>query len=287
MTWFAGLPQIARRALLGGAALTVLLFASWGIVFHIGAVQRIDASIYNGFYRFGLKPHVGGIANAIANLCDPVPYVFLCLAPVLLAIRRDRFLLAAVILAILLAANVTTEVLKPLMAAPRPDEFTVRPVGEPSWPSGHATASMSLALCTLLACPPNWRPRAAALGAAFALAVTYSFLSLGWHYPSDVLGGYLVASAWTLFGAGGYAAFQSRRSVARESRPARVATIDALAPSLVVLSAAVLVVAAVALVRPEAVLDYVRSHKVFVVGAGLIGGLAVSLSAGVMMTLRR
>ena len=28
--------------------------------------------------------------------------------------------------------------------------------------------------------------------AAFAIAVSYSFLELGWHYPSDVLGGFLI-----------------------------------------------------------------------------------------------
>ena len=60
---------------------------------------------------------------------------------------------------------------------------------------------MSLALCAVLAAPPRLRPAVARAMAAFAVAVCYSFLALGWHYPSDVLGGFLVALDWTLLGA--------------------------------------------------------------------------------------
>ena len=35
------------------------------------------------------------------------------------------------------------------------------------------------------------------LGGAFAVGVAYAVLVLGWHYPSDVLGGFLVAGLWT------------------------------------------------------------------------------------------
>ena len=93
----------------------------------------------------------------------------------------------------------TTQLLKPLLAAPRPITLLEFPVvAAASWPSGHATAVMSLALCSVLAAQARLRPFVAALGAAFAVAVCYSFLELGWHYPSDVLGGFLVAAAWTL-----------------------------------------------------------------------------------------
>ena len=56
---------------------------------------------------------------------------------------------------------------------------------------------MTLALCAILVAPPALRAAAAMLGGAFAVGVGYGVLVLGWHYPSDVLGGFLVAGLWT------------------------------------------------------------------------------------------
>ena len=56
---------------------------------------------------------------------------------------------------------------------------------------------MTLALCAVLVAPPALRAATAVLGGAFAVGVGYAVLVLGWHYPSDVLGGFLVAGLWT------------------------------------------------------------------------------------------
>lgn len=281
------LPGLARRALWGALALCALLILLWVAEFHVAAVQRLDARIFNGFFGLGQRPHVGGLASFIAGLCDPSRYVFLCVAPLAIALWRRRYLLAAVIAATLLAANATTEVLKPLLASPRPGGVTIHHVSEVSWPSGHATAAMTLALCIVLACPPHRRPYAAALGAAFAVAVSYSFLSLGWHYPSDVLGGFLVASIWTLLAVATYTRYRDRHGRSTEPHSAAPPTAEALAPSAVMLSATLLVVGLVAAVRPAPVVDYVRAHIVFVAGAGGIGALAVVLSTGFALALGR
>jgi membrane-associated phospholipid phosphatase len=55
---------------------------------------------------------------------------------------------------------------------------------------------MALAWAAILVAPRAARPVIAALGGAFALAVGASLLLLAWHLPSDVLGGYLVATLW-------------------------------------------------------------------------------------------
>jgi membrane-associated phospholipid phosphatase len=60
---------------------------------------------------------------------------------------------------------------------------------------------MSFALCGVLVTPTRLRPLVVAVGAAFAVAIFCSFLTLEWHYPSDVIAGFLVASIWTLLGA--------------------------------------------------------------------------------------
>jgi membrane-associated phospholipid phosphatase len=68
---------------------------------------------------------------------------------------------------------------------------------DPSFPSGHAMASLALA-CTLgIVCwPTRWRWLAWGAGLTFALGVSWSRLYLAAHYPSDVLAGWLVTWAW-------------------------------------------------------------------------------------------
>ena len=108
--------------------------------------------------------------------------------------------MAVVVPAILLGANVTTQLLKPALADPRAASTCTasRSIYPGSWPSGHSTASMSLALCCVLVVGPRLRPLAALLGAGYAIAVGYALVALGYHLPSDVLGGYLVAATFTL-----------------------------------------------------------------------------------------
>ena len=80
---------------------------------------------------------------------------------------------------------------------------------------------MTLALCTVIAAPARRRPAVAAAMVAFALAVCYSFLELGWHYPSDVFGGYLVAATWTLVGIAGLSVYDARKAAAGGAGDAR------------------------------------------------------------------
>ena len=70
---------------------------------------------------------------------------------------------------------------------------------------------MSLALCCVLVVGPQLRALAALLGAGYAIAVGYALVALGWHLPSDVLGGFLVAATFTLLGAAALAALEARR----------------------------------------------------------------------------
>src|SRR6201999_3106544 len=139
---------------------------------------------------------------------------------VLVAFLRGRPRVAITLAVILLCANEATELLKPLLGGPR-DPVPGVSLSDASWPSGHATAAMSLCLCWVIAVPARLRPAVAAIMAAFAIAVSYSFLELGWHYPSDVLGGVLVAGTWTLVGIAGLSIFEARRGASpAETSPA-------------------------------------------------------------------
>jgi membrane-associated phospholipid phosphatase len=206
----------AAPGLAGAAACVLLLVATWFLAFHVEFLRDADQRVFSGF--FGLHTHrrIEPVARFLAGLCDPLPYVYLGLVPIVAAALRRRPGAALAACGILIGANLTTELLKPLLAEPRAASLLggVSPVSPASWPSGHATAAMALALAAVVAAPTRIRPVVAALGAGFAMLVSYSFLALGWHYPSDVFGGFLVAAAWGLVGLAAMRA-SDRRAVMR------------------------------------------------------------------------
>ncbi len=66
-----------------------------------------------------------------------------------------------------------------------------------SFPSGHAMGSMTFALVlVLLAWHTRWRWPVTLLAAAFVVLVGYSRVYLGVHFPSDILAGWMAATAW-------------------------------------------------------------------------------------------
>ncbi len=279
-----------KRALTGAGIGVVLLALTWVLGLHVGAFERADQSIYRGFYALGERRRIDAVASFIAHLCNPNPYVYLAAVPVLVALLRGRSRVLLAIAVILLGANATTELLKPLLAHPRAAGLLhgVSTPSPASWPSGHATAAFSLALCCVLAAPARLRPAVATLGAAFAVAVSYSFLSLGWHFPSDVLGGFLVATIWTLLAiAGVYAADQRWPRRAPPVRGERVSVRDALAPQLALVVGALAVAAIVAIAHPHQVVAYARGHEVFMLGAAAIGVAALSLASAITLATRR
>lgn len=283
-------------ALIGAAIGVALLVLTWYLSHYVGLIRRADVNILLGFVELNRRG-LDRLTNFVATLCNPQRYVFLALIPLALALWRRRFRVAVMVAVVLLCANETTQLLKPLLEAPRDPVFW-SPISQASWPSGHATASMTLALCTVIAAPPRWRPAVSAAMAAFALAVCYSFLELGWHYPSDVFGGFLVAATWTLLGIAGLAIYEARTGIrerdavtgppARDANPSVGVSIGrALAPMGALIGLVGACVVLVVLARPQPVIDYARGHEAFVVGAAAIGALGLMIASGLTLMLRR
>ena len=165
-------------------------------------------------------------------------------------------------------AAVTTQILKPLLATQR--EFPLGHfMGAEAYPSGHTTAVMSLALALVIVSPVRWRPLAAAAGGLLTVGTVYSILILGSHYPSDVIGGFLVATGWACVAA---------TALAPEARPSLRAV--AVGPALGGAVLAALGVIAVSL-RPEQAFAYALANTTFIVGALAIAAGALVLSGSV------
>lgn len=104
----------------------------------------------------------------------------------------------------LIGAAGTGYVMKMLVARPRPDGL-IPSVTETSFsfPSGHATAAVALyGFLAYVLCKryPSQKPLIVSGTALIVIAVGFSRLYLGVHFPSDVLAGYLLGGLWLLMG---------------------------------------------------------------------------------------
>ena len=187
-----------RRSLPLVAALGCLLglIAAGAFALALPFGHERDAAMLHGFVGLD-RPSVHRVIWFMAHLGDTLPYACAGLLCIAVALARRRGWRALAVGGLLAVTGVTTQVLKHALAQPRLEHWLPEQVATNSWPSGHSTAAMTLALCAILVAPPVLRAAAAMLGGAFAVGVGYAVLVLGWHYPSDVLGGFLVAGLWT------------------------------------------------------------------------------------------
>jgi membrane-associated phospholipid phosphatase len=275
----------ARWALAGAGGCVMLIAATWVAAFHIGVVRSANLTTYVGFIELHQHGVVRALAEHFVSLCDPHRYFFWAPVVVVIALVRGRPRVALAVAAILLGANLTTEALKQVLPEPRfaglLDGWL--PVPATEWPSGHSTAAMSAVLGLLLASPGRLRPYIAALGAAFAVAVGYSLVSIGSHFPADVFAGYLVAATWTLVAVAGLSAAERRWPSG--TTVDRLSLRAALAPQAAVVVAGVALLALVVLTRPHDALAYAEGHKQLMVVAAAIATLGVAVSTGVMLSL--
>lgn len=271
----------ARLALCGSLLAVTALGLCALAALRWGPAHQLDASALTGFVALR-SPRLRSVCETVAHLGDPAPYAAAGAALIVVALVRGRQRTAFAIGALVAISPLTTEVLQPLLAVGRVDPaLGAGQIGPASFPSGHATAAMTVGLCLVLATPAAWRPLAATVGAALAVAVSYALLALGWHYPSDVLGGYLVATGWTLLAV---ALLRMGPHRLRSQRPP-VRRAVALAPAGAAALAAG-VVGAVLAVRPGAVI-FAQQHKTAIAAAGGMGAAAFALAAGLALELRR
>jgi len=106
--------------------------------------------------------------------------------------RRNEAVMFAIAVA---GAELLFQTLKLIFRVPRPEPFfgLATPLTY-SFPSGHTLSCAVYFTRLAAALPPKLLIRLAA--AALILAIGLSRIYLGFHYPSDVLGGYAAAVVW-------------------------------------------------------------------------------------------
>jgi membrane-associated phospholipid phosphatase len=282
--------KFARRGLYLCA---IALVFSYVVAFFSPSARWSDQAALQGF--IGLRRvQTAPLAHWIASLADPRPFALLGALLVGVALYRRRMRLAVAAAVMLAGANLSTQLLKPLLAIPRPFEWLGggAQVETASWPSGHSTAAMSLALCAALVSSTRWRTQVAIAGTVFAVAVGYSVIALGWHYPSDVFGGFLVAAIWAL----GAVIFLTRAAerwpdgTLRGELGARAPEINwgtVMATAAGFGAAAIIALGQLSGANTTRILSYADSHTNFAFFAAAIAALGASLASAMVYLLRR
>ena len=240
--------------------------------------RSLDATTLHGFMGLD-RPIVDPLALFFIQVGNPVIYAFLGALIATFALRHRQRRLAVAIVVILFGSVVSAESLKLLFAGSRPEDW-IAPgwsIGDASWPSGHATAAMTLSMCAIMASPPAWRHLTAAAGAALTIAVSYSLVIAGGHLPSDVIGAFFLSALWTSLAVAVRRRHHQEelppspwRSFLRSSLPAYTITWG-IGASLVL---------ALVIARPETVAGYVPGHETFLIGALLVALIAQAVITG-------
>jgi membrane-associated phospholipid phosphatase len=180
------------------------------LVHKADSVQHFDAVVLSHFAERGSR--TDSVAAGIVLLGDLGALLPLLVIACGIAFGRRRPRAAAAALAVVAGANLTTQLFKVLLAHPRFQAVLgAEQIGSGSFPSGHTTAVASIAIGFAFVVPREWRPAVALIGAGLVGAVGCSVMALSWHFPSDVLGGILVAAGW------GFAALAVLRAM--QARP--------------------------------------------------------------------
>jgi membrane-associated phospholipid phosphatase len=242
------------------------------IAYSVSPFPKFDALALTGFESLR-GPFADDVLTPFARTADPVP-----LAAFLVALGAGGWLAGrrrqvGVAILTVIGANLTTQVLKVVLAHPRFHDVLSRQIGAASFPSGHATAAMSMALAAVIVASPRWRPTVGLLGCAYALALVVSILILGWHYPSDTLGGLLVAAG---FAFGGVAISRELSGRGSELTPYR--SLAAYAPPRSAWLALAGVAAIAVLARAAAVASFAHTHTSAAAFAAVLAAACIGLT---------
>lgn len=212
-----------RQALLGVAL--ALVGIPFGLLLHQvvreGPLTELDERLARWLHERAVDhdPAVT-VMRAVTFLGSSRFLIIAVTAAVVWLLRSGQRRLALFLAVVSVGGSVISSTVKVVVGRPRPewDEPLATAFGK-SFPSGHAMGSLvcfgALLVVFLPVVPRPWRRAAVAATAVLVVAIGLSRMVLGVHFLSDVLGGYVLGTAWL---AGSIALFQTWR-IERGRRP--------------------------------------------------------------------
>lgn len=211
------------------AASLLLLFGGIAEEVVEGDTNRLDRAVLMSFRTAGNPADLIGpdwFEEMVRDVTALGSYAFVIIivtaATGYLLLMR-KFGLALLLLAAEAGGMLFSTLLKELFDRPRPDLEHAARVFTASFPSGHATLSavtfLTLgALLTRVTADRKAKLYFMATAIVLTLLVGLSRLYLGVHYPSDILAGWCIGSAWAVLCWGGALWLQRRGDVERPTK---------------------------------------------------------------------
>jgi len=282
-------PETRVRSLLAVATLAALLFMGvYFVAVHTEWGQRLDATALEGGAQVD-RPRVEKATEDLLTTISVGSFALIGGGIVLVALGRGRFYLAVGAGLVVFGSAVSAQLLKRVILT-RPDLLATIDSGSVnnSYPSGHATVAMSLALAAVLVTPRRARGLVAVIGGAYAVGIGEAVLLLGWHRPSDAIGSYLLVLVWATVTAAWLAATRARL-VRRQG--SSTAAPPMLSPVLAAFGAAALAVsfigmATVAVAVRSDRLDALDLNTAYLAASAAILGTAVLVVTTLVFLLR-
>jgi undecaprenyl-diphosphatase len=181
------------------AALLILTFA----VVKVHAASAFDTALVAAL--FSLRSPLGIAVFSLATSLGGTLTVgaVLALGCIFFVVKRPYLPLAAGLAVAVAGAKISEVIMKVAIERARPDAYALFHLDSYSFPSGHAAGSMALygflayALCVAY---PKYRFWWISIALVTILTVGISRVYLGVHYPTDVIGGWLLGEIWILIG---------------------------------------------------------------------------------------
>jgi undecaprenyl-diphosphatase len=172
----------------------VLVLAYW-----VGPAERLDRNVLDA-----LSTRTDTFVNEIAYVGFQIvnfrpTWVLVGAIAVLIALAQWRIRDAVIAAALVAGTGGLDLALKALLANPRYQPVPIDSNAYPwtdAFPSGHSAGSLAFSLAFLTVVPSSWQRPTAAAGIVFTLYISFGVLVLNYHYPSDVLAGWLLAAGW-------------------------------------------------------------------------------------------
>jgi undecaprenyl-diphosphatase len=195
----------------------LIAFATFAVLIDTHRIYSFDLRLID-FWQGMESPGLTRFAEAVsaAGTTKPVIGIALLIMAFLFFVLRQRTELLMLVMA-LVGSTLLNMAVKNAVARERPSLHRIVEETGYSFPSGHSMAALSLygmtAFLLWRVVRNGWgRTLIAIVAAVFILTIGASRIYLGVHYPSDVIGGYLLSGCWLAATIGTFRSLQARKA---------------------------------------------------------------------------
>jgi membrane-associated phospholipid phosphatase len=228
------------------------------------------------------EDRIRGLVDTVLDAVSAAALIGATLFVGFVALIRRRILLALTATALVVAANIVTQVLKNVTVRPDLGVDLERVAAGNSFPSGHTTVAASLAVALVLVLPAQVRAWGAFLGVGYAALAGVATMSAGWHRPSDAVGSLLVVGVCAAVAGALLVLFQRDDGFADEQPGHRAAVVVLLVAGVLALVGAAVALNGVLEVVETPPDDLGRSRLLAAYGGAAAG---IAGTAALMMAL--